>query len=119
VEQSGEVRVAVHSGDAELTHGLRQGISELAGKLQEGGYRAEMWHPAGGTDPVSAGSGTHNEMEHSRDGQSQSQSHSGWSHQDGGQENREGSSKPRWVEEMEASLSYTGRFAGVFNGITY
>jgi hypothetical protein len=115
VEQGGEVRIAVHAGDSELTRGLRQGISELSGKLQENGYRAQMWHPGGAVEAVSPGSETRHASDHTRDGQSQSQS--GGSQQDRGRQNQNGSDKPRWVEEMESSLNENPRFTGVSNGI--
>ena len=117
VEQQGEVRIAVHADDADLTRGLRQGISELAGRLQENGYRGEIWHPTGGLEPVNPGAETQNSGGHARDGQSQSQP--GWSQQDRGQQNQGGSNKPRWIEEMESTFTSTGTFSGVSNGISY
>ena len=47
VQQSGELRVAVRTGDSDLAHGLQQGLSDLVGRLQENGFRAEAWRPGG------------------------------------------------------------------------
>jgi flagellar basal-body rod modification protein FlgD len=46
-QQTGEIRVAVRTGDFELAHGLQQGLSDLVGRLQENGSRAEAWRPGG------------------------------------------------------------------------
>jgi hypothetical protein len=116
VEQSGELRVAVHAGDSDLTHGLRQGLSDLVGRLQENGFRAETWRPAGsgpleGSTPETA-SGDNNSSN------SDSQAQPGWSQQDGGRQNQDRSNRPHWVEELESSLTSTGQNAGVSYGIT-
>ena len=49
VQQSGELRVAVRTGDSDLAHNLQQGLSDLVGRLQETGLRAEAWRPGGST----------------------------------------------------------------------
>ena len=47
VQQSGELRVAVRTGDSDLAHGMQQGLSDLVGRLQDNGFRAEAWRPGG------------------------------------------------------------------------
>ena len=102
-QQAGEVRVAVRTGDVDLAHGLRQGLSDLAGRLEENGYRAETWRPSGSTTPVANAEEAHNTPGNSRHADAQAQP--GWSQQDGGRRNQNQSNQPRWVEEMESSLT--------------
>jgi hypothetical protein len=103
VQTGSEVRVSVHSGDPGLASGLRQGLSELQGRLEENGYRAEMWRPADSAAPASSTSGAHTASGHSRGGDAQPQS--GGSQQDGGRRNQQQPNQPRWVEELESSLT--------------
>lgn len=102
VDQSGELRLSVRSGDSDLVHGLRQNLPELVNKLEDTGFRAETWRPADSAAPAAAAADTKNASNHSRQGDAQSQS--GWSQQPGDQRNRNQSNRPRWVEEMESSL---------------
>jgi hypothetical protein len=116
VEQSGELRVAVHSGDSELTHGLRQGLSDLVERLQDNGFRADAWRPSGagpltGSTPETRSADNH----HSN---SDSQSQPGWSQQDRGRQDQNHFNRPRWVEELESSLTSGGETAGGSYGIT-
>lgn len=104
VDQAGELRVSVHTGDSDLVHGLRQGLPELVGKLEDTGFKAETWRPAESAGPAAPTAETKNASNNSRNDDSQSQS--GWSQQQsGGQRNQNQSNRPRWVEEMESSLS--------------
>jgi hypothetical protein len=103
VQQGSEVRISVSSADAGLASGLRQGLSELQGRLEENGYRAEMWRPGGFAAPAGPAPAAQTEPGHARGGDSQSQS--GGSPQDGGRRNQQQSNQPRWVEELESSLT--------------
>jgi hypothetical protein len=114
VQAGSEVRISVHSGDAALASGLRQGLSELQGRLEENGYRAEMWRPAVSASPVSSTPGTQTAPGHSRGGDAQPQS--GGSQQDGGRRNQQQSNQPRWVEELESSLTGGEKSSGGSNG---
>lgn len=116
VEQSGELRVAVHSGDSDLAHGLRQGLPDLIGRLQETGFRTEAWRPSSAGPVTGPTPETRSSDNHSSSGDSQSQS--GWSQQDRGQQNQNHSNRPRWVEELESSLTSGGKSAGGSYGIT-
>src|SRR5207249_4483594 len=40
-ERAGELRVSVRTPDAGLTRGLRDGLSDLVGRLEHSGYKAE------------------------------------------------------------------------------
>jgi hypothetical protein len=120
VQQSGEVHVAVRTGDTDLTHGLRQGLTELVGKLEDNGYRADTWRPGGSTAAPAA-------LSQSQDSQSASgQSHYGdsanrqnGSQHNGGQQNQNQNqyNRPRWVEALESSLTGEGESTGETNGI--
>jgi hypothetical protein len=116
VQQAGEVRVAVHTGDSDLAHGLRQGLSDLVGRLEENGYRAEAWRPVSVAPPVGAAAETNHTSGQSRNSDSQQQQ-SGGSPQDGGRRNQNQSNQPRWVEELESSMPAGGEFAGESHGL--
>jgi hypothetical protein len=116
VEQSGELRVAVHTGDSDLTHGLRQGLSDLVGRLQETGFRAEAWRPTGSSLLSGPTPEAHSTDNHSSNGDSQSQP--GWSQKDRGQQDQNHSNRPRWVEELESSLTSGGQSVGGSYGIS-
>jgi hypothetical protein len=116
VQQGNEVRVSVHSTDASLSSGLRQGLSELQGRLEENGYRAEMWRPAAAVTPLAATPGGHSAPDQSRGGDAQS--HSGGSQQDGGRRNQNQSNQPRWVEELKSSLAGGEKSTGGSHGFS-
>jgi len=111
-QQSGELRVAVRTGDSELAHGLRQSLPELVGRLEENGFHTETWRPG-----VPATPGAEHVVETrsaSASGSSQSgdpQSRSG-SQQQNGHRPRQQSNRPDWVEELESS---TGESYGIGN----
>jgi hypothetical protein len=113
VQQGGEVRVSVHSADAGLTSGLRQGLSDLQGRLEESGYRSEMWRPGASTAPLTATPSAQASTNQSRGGDGQPQQ--GGSQQESGRRNQNQSNQPRWVEELESSFGgekSTGGFYG-------
>jgi hypothetical protein len=103
VQQSGELQVAVRTGDADLSHGLRQGLPDLVGRLQESGFRAEAWRP-GGPDihPATTLEGKRS-SESSQSGDSQP-GNSG-SRQESGQRQQNPSRRPAWVHELEARMN--------------
>jgi hypothetical protein len=107
VQQGSEVHVSVHSGDASLNSGLRQGLSELQSKLEETGYRSEMWRPGASSTPLAAAPSSQESSNHSRGGDGQPQQ--GGSQQESGrrnqnQSNQNQSSQPHWVEELKSSF---------------
>jgi len=116
VQQAGELRLAVRTDDAALAHGLQQGLSDLVGKLQGNGYRADAWHPV--QSPAAAGPTAESRQasNHSRQGDSQSQS--GGSQGQGGRQQQNRPNRPRWVEEMESSLTPKGQATGESNGFS-
>jgi hypothetical protein len=116
VQQSGELQVAVRTGDSDLSHGLQQGLSDLVGRLQESGFRAEAWRP-GGPDPHSATVlETKSSSESSQSGDSQA-GNSG-SRQESGQRQQNPSRRPAWVDELEGRMNNqnpTGESYGIRN----
>ncbi len=116
VQQSGELQVAVRTGDADLSHGLQQGLSDLVGRLQESGFRAEAWRP-GGPDLHSATVlETKSSSESSQSGDSQPGN--GGSRQESGQRQHNPSRRPAWVDELETRLNNqnpTGESYGIRN----
>jgi hypothetical protein len=125
VQQGSEVHVSVHSGDASLTSGLRQGLSELQSRLEESGYRTEMWRPTASSAPLAATPSAQESTNHSRGGDGQPQQ--GGSQQDSGrgsqnhsnqnQSNQNQSNQPRWVEELQSSFGEE-KSSGGFNGFS-
>ena len=114
VQHAGEVRVSVHSGDSDLLHGLRQGLSDLVDRLEENGYRAETWRPGVSAEPQASASQNHSSPGDPRGGNGQS--HSGGTQQDGGRQNQNAPHQPRWVEELETSLTGAAETSGEFHG---
>jgi hypothetical protein len=118
VERAGELRVAVRTGDADLAHGLRQGLPELVDRLDQGGFRAEAWRPAGVVSAPEPSSQAQSKSSDSRNADSQSQP--GWSQQERGQRDHNQSNRPKWVEELEGDLAGNGeRSTGGFHGFSY
>jgi len=116
VQQGGEVRVSVHSGDASLTTGLRQGLSELQSRLEETGYRSELWKPGAAAAPVAAAPSAQESNNHSRgDEPSQQQ---GGSQQESGRRHQNQSNQPRWVEELESSFDGGQKSSGGSHGFS-
>jgi hypothetical protein len=113
VQQGGEVHVSVHSGDASLASGLRQGLSDLQSRLEENGYRSEMWRPVASM-PLTQTPSAQSSSNHSRGGDGQPQQ--GGSQQDSGRRNQNQSNQPRWVEELESSFTSGDKSSGDFHG---
>jgi hypothetical protein len=108
VERNGELHVAVRTGNADLAHGLREGVADLVSRLQETGFRTDTWRPVHAAAPASAASGTQQRTTEFRN-QSDSQSSPGWSQrQSRDQRDHQQSNRPGWVEELEGSLTQAG-----------
>ena len=116
VQQSGELRVAVRTGDSDLAHGLQQGLTDLVGRLQETGFRAEAWRPGGSVEhsgpvfePRSSSSSSQKD---------DSQSYSGGSQQQHDQRRQDQSARPKWVEELENRIAGGKQYQGATYGIS-
>jgi hypothetical protein len=97
-ERAGELHVTVRTPDATLTHGMREGLSDLVGRLEHGGYRAETWQPGG--DSRDRG------QESSRRGFSQQQNAGGKGsgRQQNSHDPESESETPKWIGELESSF---------------
>jgi hypothetical protein len=104
--QGGELRLAVRTGDADLAHGLREGLPELRGRLEDNGFKAETWGPAGAVAAPATASQPRDPAGDRGAGDARSQS--GWSQQDSGRRNNNQQNQPRWVQDLEESLSGAG-----------
>jgi hypothetical protein len=105
-QQAGELHVAVRTGDADFAHGLREGLPDLVGRLQESGFRAETWKPAGAIAAAGAPAETQNTPSNSSGGGFAS--NSGGPRQESNHHNQQQSDRPRWVEELETSMNSGG-----------
>ena len=103
MHQAGELRVAVHTGDSDLAHGLRERLSDLVSRLQETGYHTETWRPVDSSAALGAASEARSASGDTRDGDSQPQS--GWSQQQSQEQQHEESDRPRWVQELELNMT--------------
>ncbi len=101
VQQAGELRVAVHTGDSDLAHGLQQNLSDLVGRLQESGFRTEAWRP--GVSAATSGPTFEARATAGGSQNNQSQYNPGGSQQQPGQR-RQNQARPAWVEELENNL---------------
>jgi hypothetical protein len=105
-ERAGELHVSVRTPDAGLTRGLRDGLSDLVGRLEHNGYRAETWQPAG-----RSGTGAQDQNHDSpSQNQSSGQQNAGDSGSGGGRQQNARDQQhpdaqpPKWVSELESSL---------------
>jgi hypothetical protein len=106
VEQAGQLQVAVRAASPELTQGLRQGLSELVGRLDQSGFHAEAWRPGGTAGAVQGPAETRQENTQAQSDGSQGQP--GSSQQGRQQGNPNQSPRPQWVEELEGSFAGGG-----------
>ncbi|MDQ2901738.1 MAG: hypothetical protein M3Y07_18360, partial [Acidobacteriota bacterium] len=84
-ERSGELRVSVHSGDAQLNSELRNGLGDLAGKLEKSGFETETWRPS----PETQHQGRHGQ-----------QGQGGQPREETQQSRNRRINRPKWVEEI-------------------
>jgi hypothetical protein len=116
VDRAGEVQVAVRATNPDVAQGLRQGLSDLVDRLQQNGFRTEAWRPGGSVASVqSTGESRQKEMQFQRDG---SQPQSGGSQQGRQQHSNGQTSRPKWVLELEGTLSRSDSTSGGSYGIT-
>ncbi len=117
LHRAGDVQIAVKSVTGESTQGLRHGLSELSDRLNATGFHADTWHPgqttAAADNPADSGNSNHSQQQQS---QGDSQSHSGWSQQQGGRRDDNQNNRPRWIEELDANISSAPE-TGIFHGL--
>jgi hypothetical protein len=108
-ERAGELHVSVRTPDAGLTRGLREGLSDLVGRLEESGYRAETWRPSDSASTAQDQGRENPSQQHS------SQQNAGGSGADSRQQQnprdqqQPGAQTPEWVGELESSLQRSNR----------
>ena len=103
-ERAGELHVSVRTPDTGLTRGLRDGLTELVGRLENSGYRAETWQPTG-----SGGSTAHDQSHDSSRGGGQHQNAGGSGSGTGQQQNARDQQQPdgqtpKWLSELESNF---------------
>ena len=109
-ERAGELHVSVRTPDAGLTRGLREGLSDLVGRLEQSGYRAETWRPAD-NGSTAQDQGRENPSQH----HSSQQQNGGGSGTDSRQQQnprdqqQPSAQTPEWVGELESSLQRSNR----------
>ena len=102
-ERAGELRVSVRTPDTGLTRGLRDGLSDLVGRLEHNGYKAETWQPADNS------SSAHDQGRQPSQDNSSRQQQGGSGNESGQQQNardhqQPDAQTPQWVGELESSL---------------
>ena len=117
VDRGGELQVAVRAANPVTADGLRQGLSQLADRLEQSGFHTESWHPGANVSGVQAAAES---RQKSAEFQNNGSPHSGGSQQQRRQGNQQQPSRPQWVMEMENTLSadqgsYTGDSYGIGN----
>jgi hypothetical protein len=117
MQQSGELKVAVHTASPDLNQGLRDSLPDLTKKLADNGFHSETWRPGVSAAPAAAESeASKNSGNNSNGGDAQSQSGAG--QQGRGQRDQNQSQRPQWVEELEIGMqsapsSTTGELHGI------
>ena len=101
-ERAGEVRVTVHTTDADLAGSLRSDLPELLTRLRQSGFQAEAWRPAGAVEAGVAGrspADLYGSAQDTREGWRQGRQQP--------QHPRQPRNSARWTGEWNASLDLT------------
>lgn len=116
-ESAGEVRLAVRAADPEVAHSIRQALPDLVSHLEQSGFRAEAWRPGGVVSGPGGPAEVRPNPSEARGGNSQQQH--GWSQQNRGQRDQNQGDRPKWVEELEGTLTGGGPSStGEWNGFS-
>ncbi len=105
-ERAGELRVSVRTPDVGLSRGLRDGITDLVGRLEHNGYRAETWQPSDGNGSPGGDQGHDSPAQGgSSHGQDAGGSQSGAGQQRNARDQQHSDSQtPDWSGELQSSL---------------
>ncbi len=95
-DRAGELQVAVRTGDSQLADRLRENLPTLSSRLEQGGMRAETWHP------VAAAAGDWRQTEETSTA-SGGQPDTPSQHQGHGQGREHEAQRPRALEEDQQS----------------
>ena len=99
-ERAGELHVSVRTPDTGLTRGLRDGLTDLVGRLEQQGYRADVGQPSGHSASQDQGRDAHSQGNASQ----QKDTGSGGGRQQNPQQQQQNPRAPQWVGEIESSL---------------
>jgi len=102
VERAGEVKVAVHTPDAQLSQALRDRLGELVQRLEQTGYRTETWNPAEARLEGISRQELHAERESTGKHLSQDDSRGSAQHH-ARQQRQRPQDQPHWVESLAAA----------------
>jgi hypothetical protein len=104
-ERAGELHVSVRTPDAGLTRGLREGLSDLVGRLEQSGYRADTWRPADNASTAQDQGRENPSQQHSSQQQNAGGSGTDSRQQQNPRDQQQpGAQTPQWVGELESSL---------------
>jgi hypothetical protein len=107
-ERAGDMRIEVRTPDSGLAGDLREDLPALATKLEQTGFRAETWHPAGTAEQprtAAAAPGAASQNSERQPGQN------------GGQRQRD--PQPPKAQENDTPSQEAGKdFAWLFSSIT-
>lgn len=99
MDRSGEVRVAVHTGDSQLAHSLRGQLGELVTRLEQAGYRTQTWQPVeAAAGAPRTGNGRQPAGPQTSSGFGRGNSNSGG--QEARQQPRDSQDQPEWVRSL-------------------
>jgi hypothetical protein len=109
-QQSGELKLAVHTASPDLNQGLRDSLPDLTRKLSDTGFHAETWRPGVSATPASSeGDAARNSGGNAQGGNSQNQSGSG-QQQGNPRRDQNQAFRPQWVDEFENGIQSTSSF---------
>ncbi len=97
-DRAGEVRVAVHSSDPELTTDMRQQLGDLVVRLDRAGYHSETFKPTSETQSAQSSSESSDSGKQDSSGDSQQQQ------QEQPQGRQRKDAQPKWLQEMNGSF---------------
>ncbi len=99
-ERGGQVEVSVRTPDPQLAGALRDDLTALSARLEQSGFRAEMWHPAG------------TRTEHLSPGNESSAAGSSWQQQPSGGQGRQQQHEPPPRRGPQPDINAGGDSAG-------
>jgi hypothetical protein len=76
---------------------MREGLSDLVGRLEHGGYRAETWQPGGDSRDRGQESSSRRSFQQNAGGK-------GGGRQQNSQDPESESETPKWIGELESSF---------------
>ncbi|HUP03972.1 MAG TPA: hypothetical protein VMU19_08285 [Bryobacteraceae bacterium] len=109
-QRSGELHVAVRTGDSDLARGLQQDLPDLVSRLKTAGLRADAWQPGGSA--VSGGPSLESRASSSDSQKGDSQQDFSGSRQQQGEGRQGQPRRPAWAETLQSSMSGPAQWKG-------